>query len=213
MATGYTECIGKGISFPDFVLRCAHAFGACIAMREDSLDKPIPEKFKASTKYYDDNIVRMNAELRYLESITDDEAKEKSKQEWNAEMKRIEDLALKEIELKKKYEEMLAQVMEWIPPSPDHSELKKFMFEQIRDSIECDCDYYSKMKDQCPVKLSSMEWKTQKIEKINHDLIYYNEELQQELERTEQRNLWIRQLRNSLKEPPDRLDRMVVVKE
>ena len=213
MPTGYTECIEKGISFPDFAMRCARVFGACITMQGDFFDNPIPEKFKTNTKYYDDRILESFVRLQELESMTDDEATEKSKQEWNIEIKRVENLALKEIELKKKYGEMFTQVMEWAPPSPDYVELKTFMVEQITSSIKEDCNYYSKMKDQCPKKLSGTEWKSQKIEKINHDLIYFNEELQKEIVCTEQRNLWIRRLRNSFKEPPNRLDRMVTVKE
>ena len=46
MPTGYTSKIADGIGFKDFALSCARAFGACIEMRDDPSDKPIPNEFK-----------------------------------------------------------------------------------------------------------------------------------------------------------------------
>ena len=41
MPTGYTHDIPAGITFRQFALNCARAFGANIAMRDDPADKPI----------------------------------------------------------------------------------------------------------------------------------------------------------------------------
>ena len=40
MPTGYTTDIynGKDVTFKDFALKCARAFGACIHQREDNID-------------------------------------------------------------------------------------------------------------------------------------------------------------------------------
>ena len=44
MPTGYTYDLydGKDIEFPDFVMKCARAFGALIEIRDDPMDAAIP---------------------------------------------------------------------------------------------------------------------------------------------------------------------------
>ena len=48
MPTGYTDAIKDGITFQQFAMNCARAFGACVTMRDDPSDKPIPERFEPS---------------------------------------------------------------------------------------------------------------------------------------------------------------------
>ena len=50
MPTGYTLDLydGKDITFEEFALRCARAFGALISMRDEPIDAPIPERFEPS---------------------------------------------------------------------------------------------------------------------------------------------------------------------
>jgi len=50
MPTGYTLDLydGKNITFKEFVMKCAGAFGALISMKDESLDAPIPEHLEPS---------------------------------------------------------------------------------------------------------------------------------------------------------------------
>ena len=50
MPTGYTLDLYdvKDITFEEFALRCARAFGALISMRDEPIDAPIPERFEPS---------------------------------------------------------------------------------------------------------------------------------------------------------------------
>lgn len=48
MPTGYTSYIGQGCDFKTFAMKCARAFGACIDMRDSSLDAQIPDSFEPS---------------------------------------------------------------------------------------------------------------------------------------------------------------------
>ncbi len=54
MPTGYTHLIEEGCNLEEFVWACARAFGACVMMRDDSVDKPVPEKFEPSDSVTDD---------------------------------------------------------------------------------------------------------------------------------------------------------------
>lgn len=45
MPTGYTAAIKYGITFKEFALDCARNFGACISMRDEPRETPIPDEF------------------------------------------------------------------------------------------------------------------------------------------------------------------------
>ena len=62
MPTGYTEDIynGKDVTFKDFALKCARAFGACVHQREDNIDDP-PRLKIADTSYYEEKLKKAKA--------------------------------------------------------------------------------------------------------------------------------------------------------
>ena len=63
MPTGYTATLVEhGQTFPEFAMQCAKAFGACITLRDEPFDAPIPTKFKASTWH-----TKQQAKARALE--------------------------------------------------------------------------------------------------------------------------------------------------
>jgi hypothetical protein len=64
MPTGFTADICKGaeVSFEDFAMTCARAFGALYSMRDEPMDAPIPETFVASG-YHADELEKAKARL------------------------------------------------------------------------------------------------------------------------------------------------------
>lgn len=56
MPTGYTADIQNDITFQQFALNCACAFGACISLRDEPAGTQIQEVFEPDIKYYDKNI-------------------------------------------------------------------------------------------------------------------------------------------------------------
>jgi len=90
---------------------------------------------------------------------------------------------------------MLAKVNAWKPPSADHKGLKDFMAQQIQESIKFDCDY-----DLSNITGPSSweDWMTDKKADNKRDIFYHEAEQEKEIERTNSRNRWIRQLRESL---------------
>jgi len=73
MPTGYTaKLMESGQTFQDFVMQCARAFGACVMMRDDPMDAPIPERFEPSD-YNVKRLAEAKAELVKLQAMTNDE--------------------------------------------------------------------------------------------------------------------------------------------
>lgn len=196
MPTGYTEDIKKGITFPQFAMSCAKAFGACVTMRDDPAKVPIPDEFKPSD-WHEKQLTRAKRILAKLENMTEDEAATRARVECNIESQHIAKAVEETRDLVAKYNSMLENVKRWQPPTSDHIELKAFMLQQIESSIKFDDmePYYLEH----PAKLlSAKDWLTQKIKEAKRDIAYHTKENQEEIERVASRNAWIKALRASL---------------
>lgn len=194
MPTGYTYPITteKGISFEDFVMNCAKAFGNLI---EDS-NKPIPEKFEASN-YYQKKIEETKIELEKFQLMTEEEAAELQKTETKKEIVHCYEAIEENNNLKQKYNSMLLQVKSWNPPTEDHINLKNFMIKQLELSIpDTDNSYY--FKKIAKIIIFDPKWKNRKINSLLENLKYYQKENIEEIERVAETNQWINDLRKSL---------------
>jgi hypothetical protein len=192
MPSGYTSDIynGKEVTFKDFALGCARAFGACLMQRDDPADekpKIMPEesyhteelkklkKFKKPTKAQFDSYVK--------ETIAD---YEKSIKEKN--------------ELKKRYSDILEKAKNWQPPTKEHERLKAFMIEQLTDSRSFDCCGLDHYEHELKV-VSAMTYKDyvkKKLAEHNRHIKYHEEYEAKDLFNIKQRNKWIKDLYNSL---------------
>ena len=192
MPSGYTSDIynGKEVTFKDFALGCARAFGACVMQRDDPADeKPniMPEesyhteelkklkKFKKPTKAQFNSYVK--------ETIADCEKSIKEKNE-----------------LKKRYSDMIENAKNWQPPTKEHERLKAFMIEQLTDSRNFDCgglDYYEH-----EIKVvSAMTYKdyvTKKLIEHDRSIERHKEYEARDINNIKQRNKWIKDLYDSL---------------
>lgn len=198
MPTGYTAAIKDDITFNQFAMSCARAMGACVTMCDESSSAPIPERFEPSD-YHAKALKKAREELGCLQEMSITDSAAEADTEFDAETalhtKRIQDV----VDLRNKYNAMLAQVDAWQPPTPDHEGMKKFMIEQLRSSIDFDCstDYYGK---HAPVRLDARQWRQKKIDAIIKDIAYHVKAHAEEVERTESRNTWLAALRTSLEE-------------
>ena len=196
MPTGYTAPIKDGITFQKFALRCARAFGACVEMRDESSDTPIPEEFKPSDYHLN---ARRSAEmqLKTLSNMSVAAAEKKAEADFQAATQSRNKRIKEDKALLTKYNFMLSQVQKWPPPTPEHVEFKNFMISQIEESIRFDCgtSYYT---DHPIVKLSGEEWLRISTEKEAEDIIYHSKHYKEEVDRTNSRNAWVKSLRQSL---------------
>jgi hypothetical protein len=195
MPTGYTADLhdGKDVSFPEFVMRCARAFGALVTMRDEPMDASIPDEFKPSN-WHIEQLEEARRRLAEIESWDDARAEAEAEKAYQEALRYREDTLVRNAAIRQRYENMLAQVKGWAPPTPDHQGLKDFMIQQLESSIDFDCKYDPGE----PERLSGSEYKAQQIADTQRDIDYHTEEHAKEVERAKQRTDWIRALRDSL---------------
>lgn len=162
-------------------------------MRDEPADAPVPDAFTPS-KYHAERIGELEQEIARLEALTPEEAATHAANDRKAAEQRNADRSVKVAEIRGKYETMLEQVRAWEPPSTDHDGLKGFMIDQLRESIEFDCRPY---EEPLP-PLDGGVWRSEQLENAYRSLGYHHKEHGKELERVEQRNRWVRQLRESV---------------
>ena len=197
MPTGYTAGVGDGTvtSFRQFALDCARAFGACITMRDDpGGGESIPEEFTPSL-FYAEWLERARARLAAVEAMTQDDVIAAAA---NANIERIqsyrERVAQRE-ETRSRYEAMYKAAQKWSAPTPEHAELRKFMLDQLSQSISFDCN---SAYDVEPVPVTSAEWLATELANCRRDMERCSKDHSEEVERTAGRNAWIKALRESL---------------
>lgn len=200
MPTGYTSNIynNKNVTFDDFVLQCARAFGACIMQRDDSMSDP-PKKQEVDTYHLD----RYHAAVEKLEVFLKIPKKKKIAELKLEIARKNKEIAANNIKRKKetdalktRYLEMLQKVIQWTPPTPDHEGLKKFMIEQLNSSIEFDCSYsYTEQL----INESPSQYYDTLVSRMKKDITYHEEGYAAEVKCVNSRNKWIDNLYNSLK--------------
>lgn len=197
MPTGYTASVADGTitTFPDFAMRCARAMGACIMMRDEPGDAEIPEKFKPSQWNREQGdiarialAVHCTATNEELQTVLDQEH-DKAMEAWRL---RVVEHAAEQT----RYEDMIRDTKAWTPPTDEHAGLKKFMLQQLWDSLKSDC---GGSVSPAPDKLPLDDWKAAREAKVREDIIYHDKNQAEEDERSQGRTEWVRQLRASLK--------------
>lgn len=193
MPTGYTAGIADGITFNEYALLCARAFGATVTMRDEPMDSEIPEAFSPSS-YYTERLTEITAELEKIRAMSEADAKKEAKKDFDAQVNARMESIRRSADLRSKYEAMLREVKAYSPPSPDHVEFKNFMRSQIEESMKWDCAVCG----DAPTLESGRVWKSRKIQRLLDDIEYHERMQQEEISRTADRNRWVKQLRASL---------------
>ena len=194
MPTGYTADIyeGRDVSFSDFALKCARAFGACIEQRDDDPnDKPKLINKDSKDNYHVNALEEANKWKKPTKTDFDDYVKEQTAY-YNKKIDRSN-------KLKIRYQKMLDKANAWTPPTSEHEGLKKFMIEQLNSSIEFDCsnDYYQLELNNVK-QLTYNQYVKDMRDRNKSDIEYHTNELKKENERDDTRNAWISSLYKSL---------------
>ena len=145
MPTGYTAPIyhGEDITFEQFANSCLRNFGIGLRWRNESdiSRYEVPDKIEPDDYYkkqyeiakakYDEFIAnppsREQVEKDYIEYVNEIEAENKGLVKFNN-------------ILRARYMSMLEKVENWAIPSEEYRDIKKFMRNQLLDSIDADCD-------------------------------------------------------------------------
>lgn len=192
MPTGYTAAVADGTitEFGPFVMQCARAMGACITMRDDPSDAPIPERFEPST-YYEEHLEDARKRLSWLRSLTPAEQETEAEAEHTKALEGHRKFNADRERENTRYQAMIDKVAVWSPPTEDHENLKDFMLEQLRISI-------STYENPEPTRLSGDAWYAKALGDAMSEVDWLEEKNAEEIERTEGRNKWLRELRASL---------------
>ena len=197
MPTGYTAGIVDDISFTDYALGCARAFGACLDQRDESLaTKPAFSKVNA---YYTEAVTEAAEILDELESMNVPAQQEYGIKRISDRKKIVQDMFNKAIVLRRKYEAILDQARAWNPPSSDFDIFKKFMIEQLEESIKYDCDteYYVRSLTELSA-LDPFDMYTEDLAAARKNIEYTSNKLDSEIQRVAQNNKWVADLYKSL---------------
>lgn len=199
MPSGYTEGILSGTinDLNDFIWMCARGFGAFITQK-DNIDEPPILKEKPNP-YYKNKIKQLLNEQQKYNEYTDDDWQNEYLKYIEDQLKDIDDNIKEKIESKEKYENILNQVKEWIPPNENFHKLKSFMINQIEESIDFDCDtsFWQERKNKIS-NLKLEQYKRNVLNDINESLILNKEYYDEEVQRVKERNQWKQQLIESI---------------
>jgi hypothetical protein len=111
-------------------------------------------------------------------------------------------LAEKMTERNKKYQKVRDEVESWVPPTDEHKGLKKFALEQIdmcMDKPKTIEGYIEASKEEFEINDGAVrEYMKYQLDLYKQDVDRAYERYQAELERTKEKNEWMKQLIQSL---------------
>lgn len=199
MPTGYTaELMEKGVPFEKFVLQCARAFGALITLREESWDVPIPE-FQVE-KFYVENVANSLEELEKLLAMSETEKVKFGEKQKRAAIRSTEQYLENSRAENRRLLEMEEKVRAWRPPTKDHVGLKEFMLQQI-DISKNTTDYSEDQLARDSAK-PAMEFFLVSLRTARDSVRYSRKQLEEETKRVQERNQWVKNLKESLTQVP-----------
>lgn len=200
MPTGYTADLyeGRAQTFEEFVLSCAHAFGALVLLRDEGMDSPIPT-FEPQTKYDDEAIEKGLARIAEAASWTPEEATAAADADYEERLSSWRAYEAKKEAVRGRFEAMLQKVEAWKPPTNEHVELKKFMRDQLDQSISFDGTPTAFSESFGGSEhLTGEQHQANIIQRAEKEVTRARQHRAEEIERTASRNAWVTALRDSL---------------
>ena len=164
MPTGYTAGIKSGEikTFEKFATSCARAF--IMHMRDEPMDAEYtPAKV---SEYYQSRLHDLEESLSELSKISDAELLKSHVNQLKDSIKRSKINIKNKISLKSKLTKILSEAERYVPPTPDHVEIKKFMIDQLTITIDYDCriEYEEECIEECQKELE--RWKLKRASDI-----------------------------------------------
>src|SRR4051794_6955711 len=154
--TGYTQPVKDGeiTTLEEFAWTCARAFGAFMELRDSPSDADLTKHVEVEPRtFYRDALERERERLKELEAMTPEQAEAAAAKAYSEEHERIAKYRTESTETRERYEAMLEKARAWEPPTEEHQGMKKFMIEQLEESIKFDSHDW-----EYPAKKSGQEW-------------------------------------------------------
>lgn len=202
MPTGYTAYIEDGdiTTGKEFLKLCTRAFGIAIDLKDEPLSVPTKTHYEPNPYYKEkyEKAVKVRDKMRQL---TFEEAKQQIIDKYNEDVaynKKALDIYKSEDE---KYLKVRNEINSWVPPTPEHEELKKFALNQI--DISMNTNYYKYCEEELNKELDISDNAVWKYIKDNYKICEDNvkrsyRRWQEELKRADNKNKWMKQFLDSL---------------
>jgi hypothetical protein len=199
MPTGYTAGVADGTikTLRQYALDCARAFGACVMLRDEGGGgERIPQEFVASD-YHSTKLAEESERLCEIRELDSAEAEARAAAQFAEQLADHRRRLERDAEQRARYDSMIARVLAWNAPTSDHVALRDFMLKQLHDSKAFDCRDPNDRQDS-PVRLTGEQWRAEQLKQVGRSIQYHAEENENEIKRTDERNAWIKALRESL---------------
>lgn len=190
MPTGYTYKVADGdvTTLRDFALECIKAF--LIEYRDQPSDTPILVNAEPDTYYYD----RVQEGKARDEALANPDSEELKAEyaEYLAATDWRETYNEEKIVKRQRYSLMIEKTKQWAGPQ----QVKDFMLSQLRESLQFDCG--DGKPEVIPAKMSFEEWYAEEIRTNNRELVYYQEQHEANVAKTQKRNAFVQEFLDSL---------------
>lgn len=200
MPTGYTADLyeGKDVSFEDFALNCARAFGAFASLRDEP-DAKLPREFTVD-EYYVKEFEKAEADLEKVKYMTDEDFLLEAEAVYVANRASLLKTIKEHKAIRSRYENMLQQVKAWEPPTDDHVGYKEFMINQLEESIKFDASVQRYEEELAELRKETVEEVRERmIEDAEWTVNYAKEKLKAAEVQAESRSAWSSALFESLR--------------
>lgn len=190
MPTGYTSGIydGKTNTLREFALECVRAFAPLVEMKDAPYDAVIPQKLEPQIDFYEKKLTELRQESVRVTSLSEEECLAESAEEAKVDdefrQKYLSDVE----ERRERYDLMMDKVRNW-KAGPD--DLKSFMLEQLNLSKDCDCPPEPLKYHEIVTKLPANTWRTKKLNRLDKEIEYYEEQIKKIVDITNKRNEWL----------------------
>lgn len=195
MPTGYTAKVAEGTvtELEPFALQLARGMGALVVMRDEPWDAPIPDKLPYSD-YYEKKLDECERELDRVEAMSTTDAALAQSEEIEKATEYRATYQQNMHDKEKRYTDMITKVKAW-EGAPEG--IKKFALDQLNESLKFDCGF--NYVPSIPVRIAPEVYLANKVADARAEFFRAQTNLKEEVERVDQANLWIKQLKESLK--------------
>mgnify|MGYP003116619198 CR=1 FL=1 len=193
MPTGYTAGIIDGTieNFEDYAKLCTRAF--MVHLREEPFNSEyIP---RTPSDYHVKAINKAKEQLKEVEVLEDSTIIEREKLRLLNSVKYHKEEIEKDKIKKERLNLFLRKAKSFIPPTETHKGIADFLVNQIKETIDFDCnsnyhiDELSKVKKQL-LEINAEDLRGELRTKATEDLAYHTKEHEAELKRCRESNKW-----------------------
>jgi hypothetical protein len=193
MPTGYTDEIQNGMTLGEFILKCARSRLCMMHIRDVAPHtEELVENYIPDVSYYDKKIAEAEVDLEDLLSETNIV----SLYELNFEesIRLYEERYERNAKLVLKYKDMLFKVEQLKLPK-EYEDLRAFMLDQIKISINDDCGLGPKPLPQPPTR-----WYEKQISFVKKQVAYHVAKKEKALRQAAEANIWAAGLNKIIRE-------------